>query len=496
MAEFDIAVIGGGINGVGIARDAAGRGLKVLLVEQGDLAAGTSSASTKLIHGGLRYLEQRAFSLVRSSLEEREILLHIAPHLVHPMRFVLPVLDDGRPPWMIRLGLLVYDVFAWNGSLPRTRRLTLNTDAAGGYLRRSYAAAFEYSDCTVDDSRLVVLNAVDAAERGATIRLHTRCMRADRSDEWTLVLNARGRRTVTTARALVNATGPWTGQFSELVLRAKEKAPVRLVKGSHIVVPRMFHHDRSYLFQNRDGRVVFAIPFHDEFTLVGTTDTDYEHDLSALAPTHADIIYLCDAVNEYFRHTISPGDVVWTFAGVRPLYDDGRSRAQDVTRDYVLEIDSGFRRAPMLTLYGGKLTTYRRVAEEAMDKVAEFFTPKPAWTAKAPLPGGDLGKISLAQFTEDARARWPFLSEAHAKRLCDAYGSRVSQILQSARRMEDLGTCFGADLTAAEVRYLMHHEWAESPDDVLWRRSKLGLRFSAEQREALAQFMTGATGAR
>ncbi len=309
------------------------------------------------------------------------------------------------------------------------------------------------------------------------------------------MLNARGRRTVATARVLVNATGPWTAQFSEFVLRSQKKAPVRLVKGSHIVVPQLFHHGRAYLFQNRDGRIVFAIPFHTDFTLIGTTDTDYADDLSALAPTHADIVYLCDAVSQYFRRTVSPGDVVWAFAGVRPLYDDGRDRAQDVTRDHVLELDSGFRRAALLTLYGGKLTTYRVVAEEAVDKLASFFTPEPKWTATAPLPGGDVEGRSLTQFADDVKARWPFLSEPHAQRLAGAYGSRVTQILQSARRLDDLGPVLGSDLTGAEVRYLMRQEWAETADDVLWRRSKLGLRFSPSQREALAQFMAAATGA-
>ena len=341
MAEFDIAIIGGGINGAGIARDAAGRGLKVLLVEQGDLAAGTSSASTKLIHGGLRYLEQRAYSLVRASLAERETLLEIAPHLVHPMRFVLPVQEDGRPAWFIRLGLLVYDLFAWRGSLPFTRRINLNTDQAGGYLRRRDTAAFEYSDCTVDDARLVILNALDAAERGAMIRVHTRCVRVERAAEWTLILDVRGRRTVATARVLINTTGPWTANFSEFVLRSSEKAPVRLVKGSHIVVPRMFDHGRAYLFQNSDGRVVFAIPFHRDFTLIGTTDSDYDEDLGSLGPTGDDVVYLCNAVNEYFRQSISPDDVVWAFAGVRSLYDDGREKAQEISRDHVLEVDSG-----------------------------------------------------------------------------------------------------------------------------------------------------------
>jgi len=495
MAEYDIAVVGGGINGAGVARDAAGRGLKVLLVEQNDLAAGTSSASTKLAHGGLRYLEQQAFDLVRASLAERETLLRSAPHIVHPMRFVLPVQEGGRPAWFIRLGLLIYDLFAWRGSLPLARRVNLNRDIAGNCLRRRDEVAFEYSDCTVDDARLVILNAVDAAERGAVIRVHTRCARAERSHEWTLVLDARGRRSVATARVLVNTTGPWTAQFSHQVLHASQKAPVRLVKGSHIVVPKMFGHGRAYLFQNRDGRVIFAIPFHRDFTLIGTTDSDYAGDPGAVAATPADVAYLCDAVNGYFAKPISAADVVWAFAGIRSLYDDGREKAQEVSRDHVLQVDAADGKAALVSLYGGKLTTYRRVAEEVLDRVADFLTLGPAWTASVPLPGGDIGKRPFEDFAAEIRGRWPFLEPAHAERLAAAYGTRVSRLLGQAQRYGDLGPDLGAGLTGAEVRYLMRHEWAETSDDVLWRRTKLGLRFLPEQREALTRFMAGATGA-
>jgi glycerol-3-phosphate dehydrogenase len=495
MAEFDIAVIGGGINGAGIARDAVGRGLKVLLVEQNDLGSGTSSASTKLVHGGLRYLEHLRFRLVRESLAEREILLRVAPHLVRPMRFVLPVQAGGRPRWLIRLGLHIYDWFAADGSLPPTSDIDLNSAAVGVPLRRSYVAGFEYSDCVVDDSRLVVATALDAAERGATIRTRTRCVRVERSDEWTLILSTRGRRSVATARVLVNATGPWTVQFTEMVLRSRKKAPVRLVRGSHIVVPRLFDHDRAYLFQNPDRRIVFAIPFQRNFTLIGTTDNDFIGDLTALAPTRDEIMYLCEAASGYFRDIVSSGDVVWAFSGVRALYDDGRSAAQDVARDHVLAVDSGFRLAPLLNLYGGKLTTYRRVAEETLDKLSEFFVPKPAWTAGVPLPGGDLGADTFDDFIVGVKRKWPFLSDEHALRLGLAYGSRVERILGSAQRLEDLGTCLGGDLTAAEVRYLMRFEWAETADDVLWRRTKLGLSFSPSEKQALAQFMASAIGA-
>jgi len=489
MAEFDIAVIGGGINGAGIARDAAGRGLRVLLVEQNDLGSGTSSASSKLVHGGLRYLEHWAFGLVRESLAEREVLMHVAPHLVHPARFVLPVDPHGRSAWMLRLGLYLYDWLGRGGSLPPAAEIDLNVNPAGTPLRRAFFSGFEYSDCLVDDARLVVLTALDAAERGAVVSTRTRCTRAERSDEWSLVLNRRGERWVTTARVLVNATGPWLPQFCELVLRQKKRAPVRLVKGSHIVVPRLAGHDRPYIFQNPDRRVVFAIPFQNDFTLIGTTDVDFVGDLAALAPSREEIAYLCDAANLYFREIVSTADVVWAFAGVRALYDSGRRRAQEASRDYKAVLDQRFGRAPLLNLYGGKLTTYRRVAEEVMDKLAIFFAPRPAWTADAVLPGGDLGGGTLAQFVERLRHERAFLPQDLAARLAGAYGSRAERILQDARSLDDLGQDFGHGLSAAEVRYLMKHEWAETVDDVLWRRTKLGLKLSSRQKDALARFM-------
>lgn len=489
MADYDIAVIGGGINGVGIARDAAGRGLKVLLVEQGDLGAGTSSASTKLVHGGLRYLEQWAFGLVRESLTEREILLRAAPHLVKPVRIVLPVLGGARKPWMLRFGLYLYDWLAKGSTLPKSSELDLNTSIAGGPLRHSFIAGFEYSDCTVDDARLVIANAIDAVERGATIMTHTRCVRVERGEEWSVVLNRRGHRSVVTARVLINATGPWTALFSEMVVRQKKKAPVRLVKGSHIVVPKLFDHSRAYIFQNTDRRIVFAIPFHRDYTLIGTTDNDFVGDLTSVTANSAEINYLCDAVSIYFRSLVSIGDVVWAYAGVRPLYDNGKSAAQDTTRDHVLKVDTAFRRAPMVSLYGGKLTTYRSMAEEVVGKIVSYFTPTQPWTKDAKLPGGDLGGRTFDEFRADVKARWPFLDEDHADRLIDAYGSRVDRVLGTAAKLEDLGPDLGHTLTAAEVRYLMRHEWAETADDVLWRRTKLGLKFSRPQKEALAQFM-------
>lgn len=494
MAEFDIAVIGGGINGTGVARDAAGRGLKVLLVEQNDLGSGTSSASSKLIHGGLRYLEHWAFGLVRHSLHERETLLRAAPHLVRPARFVMPVDPNGRPEWQLRIGFWLYDKLAKGSTLPPATLLDLNSHLAGTPLKRNYFTAFEYSDCLVDDARLVVHNAIDAAERGATIRPRTRCMRIERSDEWTIVLNRRGQRWVTTARALVNTTGPWLPQFSELVMRNKKPAPVRLVKGSHVVVPRLTGHDRPYLFQHLDKRVIFAIPFENDFTLIGTTDLDFIGDLAAVSPTKDEIAYLCDAASNYFREFISTGDVIWAFSGVRSLYDRGKRAAQEASRDHKVVHDARSRKAPLITLYGGKLTTYRGVAEEIVDKLMIYFVPQRSWTAGATLPGGDLGEETLAQFTERLQSERPFLSDNVAARMAGAYGTRVERILGSARSFDDLGPHLGHGLTAGEVRYLMRHEWAETADDVLWRRTKLGLKFSAQQKEALTQFMTSAMG--
>jgi glycerol-3-phosphate dehydrogenase len=495
MADFDLAIIGGGINGVGIARDAAGRGLKVLLLEQNDLASGTSSASTKLIHGGLRYLEHGAFRLVREALAEREVLLHIAPHLVRPLRIVLPPQNGPRSAVLIRIGLFLYDHLGGRTMLPKAKSIDLSHHAYGVPLKRHYTAGLEYSDCITDDSRLVVANAVDAAERGAVIRTRTRCVRVERSEVWTLVLNARGRRNVATARALVNAAGPWILQLAETVLRIEEPLPVRLAKGSHIVIRRPFDAHCAYMFQTADRRVVFALPFEQDFTLIGTTDADFDGDPATPVPSLHEINYLCEAVNAYFREPIRPVDVMWAFSGVRSLYDDGAERPDDVTREYVLALDEGFRLAPLLTVYGGKITTYRRLAEAALTKLGHFFAMGSPWTAHAPLPGGDFDPNDVSAIIADVVRRWPFLSESHARRLIAAYGTRIERILGAATSMDDLGPTFGANLTAAEVRYLMQDEWAETADDVLWRRSKLGLRLSKPDCEALAQFMTRSLGA-
>jgi glycerol-3-phosphate dehydrogenase len=491
MADFDLAIIGGGINGTGIARDAAGRGLRVLLVEQNDLAAGTSSASTKLIHGGLRYLEHGAIRLVRESLAERERLLRLAPHIIRPLRIVLPAYPGPRSAWLVRLGLFLYDRLGGRKILPPTRTVDLTHNPVGAALKRRFRYGFEYSDCWVDDARLVVLNALDAAERGAVIRTRTKVTRAEREGEWRLILNEQGRRDVATARVLVNAAGPWVGVVAETILRLPGRPPVRLVKGSHIVVRKLFDHDRGYIFQNADKRVVFALPFAGDFTLIGTTDEDFSGELDGMAPSAQEVIYLCQAASEYFREPIGPEHVVWTFAGVRSLHDDGAGKPEDVTRDYHLTLDEKFRQAPVLTVYGGKITTYRRLAEAAVGRLSHFFQGRPPWTAEVPLPGGDFPWDALETLVTDARQAWPFLSEDEARRLVRAYGTRLNRVLGEATSRDALGPRFG-ELTAAEVRYLMAYEWARTADDVLWRRTKLGLRLTADEKAALTAFMESA----
>jgi glycerol-3-phosphate dehydrogenase len=488
--DFDLAIIGGGINGAGIARDAAGQGLRVLLAEQNDLASGTSSASTKLIHGGLRYLEHGAVRLVREALIEREVLLRMAPHLVRPMRFVLPLHAGLRPAWMLRLGLFLYDHLGGRKLLPATRSLDLTRDPAGAPLNPRFTRAFEYSDCWVDDARLVVLNAVDAAARGASIRTRTRCIAAERRvDHWRLTLEADGIRTQVTARALVNAGGPWVGEVAHDVLGLPTHAPVRLVKGSHIVVPQLYTHDRAYLFQNRDGRVVFAIPYEGEFTVIGTTDVDYHGNPAAVAISSEEIAYLCGVASDYFREPVTPSQVVWTYAGVRPLYDDGASKAKDATRDYVLMTDLPADAAPLLTVYGGKITTYRKLAEHALARLRPVFPQVRRWTQDAPLPGGDFPWNGVPALAAAARTRWPFLNAAQAMRLAHAYGTHLDRVFAEGSDTPP-GAGFGGGLTASEVSYLMRNEWACEPADVLWRRTKCGLHAGPAESDALARFMT------
>jgi glycerol-3-phosphate dehydrogenase len=488
---YDLAIIGGGVNGCGIARDAAGRGNSVFLCEMNDLASGTSSWSTKLIHGGLRYLEYYDFKLVRHALMEREVLWQIAPHIIRPLRFVLPHHAGLRPAWLLRIGLFLYDHLGGRKLLPATRSVNLATDVVGKPLVPGrFARGFEYSDCSVDDARLVVLTARDAADRGADIRTRTRATEIRQADgvwQVTVQHTASGARETIRARTLVNAGGPWVEQVLTSGAGVNAKAKVRLVQGSHIVVPKLYDHDRAYIFQNSDGRIIFAIPYQNDFTLIGTTDRDYHGDPAKVKATDEEISYLCAAVGEYLAKPVTPADVVWTYSGVRPLYDDGASEAKAATRDYVFELDTpgGL---PLLSIYGGKITTYRRLSEEALERLAPYLKGDKAregWTGKAALPGGDMAVTALPALSAGLRQTYPFLSIAHADRLAYAYGTRAAKMLGNAASAGDLGQSFGATLTEREVRYLMAEEWALTAEDIVWRRSKLGLRLSGAEIAAL-----------
>ena len=488
---FDLAIIGGGINGCGIARDAAGRGNSVFLCEMNDLASGTSSWSTKLVHGGLRYLEYYEFRLVREALIEREILWQIAPHIIRPLRFVLPHHAGLRPAWLLRLGLFLYDHIGGRHLLPPTRSVDLTRDEVGRPLiPNRYTRGFEYSDCFVDDARLVVLTARDAADRGADIRTRSRATEIRHTDgvwQVTIQNSLTGERGSISARVLVNAGGPWVESVLASGAGVNARAKVRLVQGSHIVVPKLYAHDRAYMFQNSDGRIVFVIPYQDDFTLIGTTDRDYDGDPAKVKASAEEIEYLCASVSEYLAKPVRPEDVVWTYAGVRPLYDDGASEAKAATREYVLELDTPGG-APLLSIYGGKITTYRRLAEEALERLAPYLRSTKAregWTAKSPLPGGDLDVSAVAALTAELICGYPFLAPAHASRLAHAYGTRAAKLLGSAKSIADLGQSFGATLTESEVRYLMVSEWARTAEDIVWRRSKLGLRLSPAEIAAI-----------
>ena len=490
---YDIAVIGGGVNGCGIARDAAGRGLSVFLAERDDLACGTSSASTKLIHGGLRYLEHYEFRLVRESLIEREVLLSMAPHIIWPLRFVLPHQAGLRPAWMIRLGLFMYDHLGGRKLLPPCRSLDLRRDPAGQPLKPGLVKAFEYSDCWVEDSRLVVLNAMDAARRGAVIRVRTEVLQANRQgDHWVVEVQDRGagRRETVTARTLINAAGPWISDVISRRIGADARSKTRLVKGSHIVVPRMFDHDRAYIFQNPDQRIIFAIPYERDFTLIGTTDVDFQGDPADAAASQDEIAYLCRAASEYFSVPIEPAQVVWTYSGVRPLYDDGSSAAQEATRDYVLELEAGAGAPPLLNIFGGKITTYRRLAEDALKKLEGHLLDGGApWTRGAALPGGDFAIDGFDALAGSIAADHTGVDPVLVRRLARAYGTHARDILSGVLGDTDLGIHFGAGLYQREVEYLIRSEWAMTADDILWRRTKLGLRLSKDEADRLEDWL-------
>ncbi len=485
---YDLAVIGGGINGAGIARDAALRGAKVLLLERGDLAQGTSSASTKLIHGGLRYLEHYEFGLVRESLTERETLWKIAPHIIHPMRFVLPYRKGLRPRWLLRLGLFLYDHIGGRQLLPATKTIRLADHPAGAPLQAGFTTGFEYSDGWVDDARLVVLNARSAADKGATILPRTEVTALAREGgEWRIETSAGS----FAAKAVVNAAGP-----SVLALAGRahiaSKHKLRLVRGSHIVVKKLFAHDYSYFFQLPDGRIFFAIPYQRDFTLIGTTDRDHTDPAEAPKASDEEIAYLCEGANGYFQTQITPADVVWTYSGIRPLIDDGSGKPEAATRGYTFEIDGGENgTAPMLSVFGGKITTYRELAREAVDRLADTLPVlgNRCTTADVALSGGDFAVTGLPDQMVCLAADYPFLDEATVDRIARAYGTDARRWLGEAQGLNALGVHFGSGLTAAEVDWLMDREWATSADDILWRRTKLGLRIDAAGREALSAYL-------
>ena len=508
----DLFIIGGGINGCGIARDAAGRGLSVALAEMGDLAQATSSASTKLFHGGLRYLEYFEFGLVRKALHERETLLVAMPHIAWPMRFVLPYHREmrfendtptsrilsfvmpwtrgRRPAWLIRLGLFLYDNLGGRKILPGTRTVDLTTDEAGRPLNPKFTHAYEYSDVWVQDSRLVVLNARDAEAHGANIMVGTKVIAAERvGDLWQITLeDAQGQSTMT-ARTLVNAGGPWVEHIIRDIARLQTTEGIRLVRGSHIVTRKLYDHDKCYFFQSTDGRIIFAIPFEQDFTLIGTTDQDHDGPPGTARCTDAERDYLCAFASQYFTRPVTADDVVWTYSGVRPLHNDGAKSATAATRDYVLSLDQAG--APLLNVFGGKITTYRKLAEEALDKLAPFFPAATGkWTARKPLPGGDFPYDQVATLRAKLRADHPYLSDAHATRLIRAYGTEAATILHGATSLADLGQDFGATLSEAELRWLMDREYARSAQDVVWRRSKLGLHLTQDQVAAVESYVT------
>lgn len=489
--DCDILIVGGGINGTGIARDAAGRGLSVVLCEKDDLAQHTSSASTKLIHGGLRYLEQYDFSLVRKALIEREVLMRSAPHLIRPLRFVMPHDQGQRPGWMIRVGMFIYDHLAKRELLPGSHGINLRTHAAGAPLKNTFIKGYAYSDGWVDDARLVVLNALDAAEKDATILTRTACVAVERaSDHWNATLRKANDETVDVrAKALINATGPWAASFLHDTVHGRAGKKLRLIKGSHIVVKKLFDHPYAYVFQHPDGRIVFAIPYEHNYTLIGTTDIDYHGDADQVAIDAEEIDYLCTLANRYFAQPVTPADVVWSYSGVRPLVEDEKEddseSASEVTRDYKLAFDTDA--APLLTIFGGKITTFRKLAEEALDLIAPALgNHHGAWTAHACLPGGDIygpkpnnrAVLEFDDYVRGLQQQYAWLPPALVERYARAYGTRIKLLLADKSSIADMGDEVAPSLFAAEVDYLQRYEWATCDEDILWRRSKLGLHFA------------------
>jgi len=492
IESCDLLVIGGGINGAGVARDAAGRGLKVVLCEKDDLAQHTSSSSTKLIHGGLRYLENYDFSLVRHALREREVLLRSAPHIIWPMRFILPHHKKLRPFWFIRLGLFIYDHLGGRKMFPGTKTVDFETHVAGGNLKKQYFRGFEYSDCWVQDSRLVVLNVMDAKQRGADIRPRTECVKVQREHkQWlvTLLNKELNLQYQLQAKCVVNATGPWVDRTLNLNQTRQAVPNVRLVKGSHIVVPKLFDHDYPYIFQNKDGRVLFAIPFEHNFTLLGTTDIEVEGDPGEHSISESEISYICACVNDYLATPVEPDSVVWAYTGVRPLYDDAEENASKVTRDYNLHLD--LEGPPILSIYGGKITTYRLLAEEVVDMLMEPLNVQiGAWTEHAPLPGGNFQDADFNLFFHNCIQSYPWMPAELLQDYVRNYGTLVRTVLDGCHSVADLGEHFGGLLYEKEVEYLVDYEWARSSDDILWRRSKKGLQIRDDKIDRLTNYLS------
>lgn len=485
---YDLVVIGGGVNGCGIANDAAGRGLSVMLCEKDDLASSTSSKSSKLIHGGLRYLEHYEFRLVREALAEREVLLKNARHIIWPLRFILPHRPHLRPRWMILAGLFLYDNLAKLATLKKSKGVNLNPE---GPLVSHIKKGFEYSDGWVDDSRLVVYNALSAQQNDAVIKTQTTCIKAVRGNgcwEIDLLDNASGKIESVKAKMLVNAAGPWVADLFKDVIEVKAPQNIRLVKGSHMVVPKIHDNTQAYILQNEDGRIVFVIPYEDDFSLIGTTDVEVDHDPSEAKISDEEIDYLIEVTNEHFQNKITRDDVVYTYSGVRPLLDDESSSPQAITRDYTLELDSGDNKAPLLSIFGGKITTYRKLAEAAANKICEFFPEAGStWTASSPLPGADFD--STEDLAREIRDKYPWLDEQLIARYVRSYGTLTFKLLGSSTSIKDLGEHFGANLYEQEVNYLIKEEWAKSVEDILWRRTKLGLRLTKTQQKRLAAFI-------
>ncbi len=493
IEPFDIFVIGGGINGCGIARDAAGRDYRVGLAEMNDLASGTSSGATKLIHGGLRYLEHYEFRLVREALMERERLWAIAPHIIWPLRFVLPIHKGLRPAWFLRLGLFMYDYMGGRKLLPPTKTIDMQNSDVSAPLKPLYSKAFEYSDAWVNDARMVVLNARDAADRGASIMTHTKVIAAKRTNGiWEITLKPEKSEAITVrTKVLVNAAGPWVDRVLSDAIKGDDGKRIRLVKGSHIVVKRLFDHDKCYIFQNSDERIIFAIPYEEDFTLIGTTDQDYDGDPTDVTISDEEINYLCDAASEYFSKPVTPDQMVWSYSAVRPLMDDGSSKAQEATRDYVLtvQVEDG---APLINVHGGKLTTYRKLALSVMEKIATVYERRGNdWTGDESLPGGDFPATGFADEVKKLKGKYSFLKQRHARRLVRLYGTIAHKILGDISDVAGLGILFGDDLYEVEVIHLIENEWALSVEDILWRRTKRGLWFSPDQVKSLEKYLKG-----